>query len=206
MNFLRNLDLYKAIVLLSLVLLPFGAWMIHRQDNEIEACKRTIADASRNGGLLEEIGSLQRKVEVVVQNRRSMSDAIKNPSQYFEEQILAAGGSALKANDFQPLTPKREDATLKSKQRIADHVVDVQWPRTDLQVPIEFLFAVLWNCESGARVNADQVQQSVWKLRELSLLNATEGVASNRTPPPGLEDKWTIRGMKFARREPIKGN
>ena len=119
MSFLRNLDLYKAIVLLSLVLLPLGGWMIKRQDEESAACKKAIGEATKPGGLLEQIGSLQRKVEVVVQNKGSMSDAIKNPGQYFEDQILAAGGSALKTNDFQPLPPKEENSTLKGgKQQI----------------------------------------------------------------------------------------
>lgn len=208
MNFLRNMDLYKAIVLLSLVLLPLGGWMIKNQDDEIAACRKAIAEATRSGGLLEQIGSLQSQVEVVVQNRRSMSDAIKNPGTYFEDQILAAGGSALKANDFQPLAPKEETSTLGTKQRIADHVVDVAWPRKDMTVPMDFVYAVLFNCESGARIAADQVQQSVWKLRELTIQNATDErlLTGYKTPPPELADKWTIKTMKFARREPKKGS
>lgn len=207
MNFLRNLDLYKAIVLLSIVLLPFGFWMIKRQDDEIDACKRTIAAATRSNGLLEQIGSLQRKVEIVVQNKRSMSDSIKNPGTYFEEQILAASNGVLKPNDFNPSPPLVQNQTLKSKQRIADYVVDIAWARKDLPLPLDFVFAVLWNCESGARLNAQQAQQSVWKLRALEIVNATDDrlLRDNRTPPAQLEDKWTIKVMKFARREPVKG-
>jgi len=208
MNFLRNLDLYKAIVLLSLVLLPLGGWMIKRQDEEIAACKKAIVEATKPGGLLEQIGSLQRKVEVVVQNKRSMSDAIKNPGQYFEDQILAAGGSALKTNDFQPLPPKEENSTLKGgKQHITDHVVEITWTRKDMTVPMDFVYAVLFNCESGAtKSERDQVQQSVWKLRELTIVNATDerNLAAYKTPPQELSDKWIIKGMKFARREPKK--
>ncbi len=208
MSFLRNLDLYKAIVLLSVVLLPLGAWLVKRLDDDIAACKRTIAEAKRPKGLVEEIGSLQRKVEVVVQNKRSTTDAIQAPGTYFEGQILAAGGAGLKVSDFNPKEPKEEPWTmLPSKQRVADYVVDIDWVRKDMVVPMDFVYAVLFNCESGARQAGDAAQQSVWKLRELQLVNATDEALLNRhnTPPPELQDKWIIRSMKFARREPRKG-
>jgi hypothetical protein len=182
--------------------------MIKLQDEEIAACKKNIADATKPGGLLEQIGTLQRKVELVVQNKRSTSDAIREPRIYFEGQILAAGGTGLKASDFQPNEPKEEKWVLPSKQAITDHVVDVVWARKDLAVPMDFIYAVLFNCESGARQAGDQAQQSVWKLRELTMVNATDErlLSQYRTPPPELADKWQIKTMKFARREPRKGN
>lgn len=206
MNFLRTLDLYKAIVLLSLLALPAGGWYLMSLDDAIAASKRALQDARRSGGLLEQIGQLQRKVEVVAANKRSTGDAIKEPRTYFEGQILAAGGSALKTSDFSPSTPKEETSTI-GKQRIADFVVDIDW-RKDLTGRLDFIYAVLFNCESGARASSDQVQQSVWKLRELTLVNTTDERTTNsyNTPPPELEDKWKISVMKFARREPKKAN
>ena len=203
MSLLRNMDLYKAIVLLSLVLLPVGGWMIKRQDDDIAACKKAIDDATRQGGLLEQIGGLQRKVEIVVQNKHSMSEAIKNPGVYFQDQIqLAAQG--IRANDFQPMPPKGESFTLKgSKTQVADFVVDVNWLRKD-PVGLDFIYAAIFNCESGARQVGDPVQQSVWKLRELIVENATGErlLSAYKTPPLQLDDKWTIRKLSFARREP----
>lgn len=208
MSFLRNMDLYKAIVLLSLVLLPLGGWLLNRQDEDIAACRKAIADATRPGGLIEQIGGLQRKVEIVVQNRHAMSDAIKDPGVYFQDQILAGVGSGLKSNDFTPMPPREEVSTLKnSKQRVADFVVDINWLRKD-PVPMDFIYAVLFNCESGARAVSvgDPVEQSVWKLRELVVENATGErlLSARKTPPPQLDDKWTIRRMSFVRREPKK--
>jgi hypothetical protein len=204
---LRTMDLYKAIVLLSIVLLPVGGYLIKSQNEEIAACQKAIADATRPGGTLEEIGKLQRKVQVVVQNKRSMSDAIKDPSGYFQSQILAAGGSGLRTNDFQPLPPKTEAGAGSRVQKTSDHVVEVKWTREDMVVPMDFVYAVLFNCESGASASAEQVQQSVWKLRELTLENATEmrSLQAYKTPPLELADKWIIKNMKFARREPVKG-
>lgn len=205
MNFLRNLDLYRGIVLLSLVLLPIGGWMVTNVDKEIAACKLAITNASKAGGLIEEIGKLQRKVEVVVQNKRSMSDSIKDPSTYFQGQLLLSG-PGLKANDFSLQGPKEELSALPSKQRIADYVIDIVWPRKDMAVKMDFVHAALFNCESGASNASEAAQQSVWRLRDLKLVNLTDANAFSgaKTPPPELDDKWRIEEMKFARREPRK--
>ena len=204
----RDMDLYKAIVLLSVVLLPLGGWLVKGLDDEIEASRRTLQEARKPNGLVEQIGALQRKVEVVVQNKRSTTDAITQPNTYFEGQILAAGGSGIKVSDFNPKEARDEKLTLPgSKQPLTDFVIDIDW-RKDLPVTLAFVWAVLWNCETGARAGGEASQQSVWKLRELQLVNTTAPAIFNRndTPPPELEDKWQIRTLKFARREPRKGN
>lgn len=208
MKFLRSLDLYTAIILLSLLLLPAGGVWIWKLDGEITASKNAINEANRKGGLLEEIGSLQRKVEVVVQNERSTSDAIRVWRTYFEGQIMAAGGSGLKNTDFTPQDPKEEPGPTVGKQSTTDYVCEIAWQNKQLQLPMEFIYAVLFNCESGAtKLAADAAQQqSVWKLRDLVLTNATDDrlLTSGNTPPAELADKWAIRSMKFARREPKK--
>jgi hypothetical protein len=206
MALLRNMDLYKAIVLLSVVLLPLGGWLIKGLDENIKACRTTLNEARRPGGIVEQIGGLQRKVEVVNLNNRSTKDAISAPGTYFEGQILAAGGSGIKVSDFNPKEPQEQGWTL-GKSRVADYVVDIDWVRRDMVVTLEFVYAVLFNCESGARQAGDAAQQSVWKLRELQLVNVTNPAigTKNDTPPPELEDKWQIRKMSFARREPRKG-
>lgn len=209
MSFLRNLDLYKVIVLLSFVVLPLGGWWCHRLDEQILASNRAIQEATRSGGLLEQIGGLQRKIEVVAQNSRLTTDATKMHRQYFEGQLIAAGGGNLKTNDFGISDPKVEPAIMGStRQKADDHIVDVTWQRKDFAVKLDFVYAVLFNCESGARSAGDQAgRQSIWKLRELQIQNATDErlVQAFKTPPPELADQWTIRSMKFARREPRKG-
>jgi hypothetical protein len=209
MNFLRSLDLYKVVILLSLVLLPLGGWYVMQLDEDIAASKKAIQDATRRDGLLEQIGTLQKKVEVVVQNKLSTSDTINMPRRYFEGQILQAGGAGLKTDDFGLTDPKEETVTLPgSKQRVSDFVVDVTWPRTDFAVQLGFVYAVLFNCESGAGAGGAGAGQSIWKLRDLQLQNTTDDrlVTGYKTPPPEFADKWTIRSMKFARREPRKSN
>jgi hypothetical protein len=204
---MKNLDLYKVIVLLSLVLLPAGYWYCLGIEDAIAASKKAIAEAKRPGGTLEQIGGLQKKVEVVVQNRLITSDATNQPSVYFDRQILSGAiGQGLSNTDFGIDPPRIDTAVIPgSKQRAADHVVAITWKRKDLFVRLSFLYAVLFNCESGARAGGG-VTQSIWKLRELEFVNATNKLLLSgwRTPPPELQDSWEISRMSFARREPVK--
>ena len=205
MNFLRSLDLYKAIVLLSLVLLPLGGWWIKTLDDRITASKKAIDDARRPGGVLERIGAMQRKVEVVVQNKTAMSDAIKDPRSYLEGQILAATRGGIRQTDFTIEPPRDVSGTQPgTKQPITDYVVDINWTKKEQTFAMDFVFALLFNSESGASASA--AQQSVWKLRQLQLVNATDerSMAGYKSPPPELADKWSIKDLKFARREPRK--
>ncbi len=204
MSRFAEVDLYKGIVLASLLLLPIGGWAVYDRAQQIEACNAAIADATRAGGVLEEIGSLQRKVEIVVQNKRGISDAVEKPTTYFEGQITAAGGGNLKVSDFTLVGPKVEGGTMPgTKQSISDYVLDVNWPRNDFAVPMDFVYAVLFNCESGAGLDPNK-SQSVWKLRNIELANATDErlLTTYATPPAELQDKWKIRSMAFVRREP----
>jgi hypothetical protein len=132
------------------------------------------------------------------------------PRPYFQGQIIAAaaGGAGLKTDDFGLSDPKEEPATMgSSRQRAADYVVDVTWNRDEFSVSLAFVYAVLFNCESGAH-GGGQGHPSIWKLRELHIVNATDErlTTSFKTPPPELADSWIIRTMKFARREPRKGS
>ena len=117
--------------------LPLGWWQVKKLDQEIAACEQTVAAARRPGGLIEEIGQLQRKVEVVVQNKRSMSDSIKDPRTYFQGQLLQSG-SQLKVNDFSLQDARPEQTTLPSKQPVTDYVIAIDWPnKKDLPVGLD---------------------------------------------------------------------
>lgn len=209
MKFLREMDLYRALILICLLAMPVCGFWCYTIEQSIKECEKAIYDANRSGGLLEQIGSLQKKVELVVQNRLSTNDATQQPRTYFERQILAAASQNLATSDFGLTDPKEESGFTGTKQRAKDYVAEVTWKRKDLSLPLAFIYAVLFNCESGARPGGEQTGlQSIWKLRKLEIVNATNerlltGLGSNaEVPPPELEDKWAIRKMLFARREP----
>ena len=204
MNFLRKLDLYRGIILLCVVALPLCGWWCVTLQDSIVLCKDAIYQATRSGGLLEQIGALQKKVELVGQNRFSTTDAIKDPPRYFDGQILLAASQDLQSNDFGLEAQKEEPAVMSgSKQRATDFVVGVTWKRKDLAVKLAFIYAVLFNCESGNKTGVVRVgQQSVWKLRDLEIVNAAAADNNFNAPLPELEDRWMIKKMHFARREP----
>ena len=203
MSFFKEMDLYKGIILVSVILLPLGGWWISGLDEQIASCQAALRMATKRGGYLEEIGKLQKQIEVVAQNRRSVS--IENPSTYFETQIRAAN-PALRAGDFSPRPPRAKNETV-GRQKVTDQVVAINWGsgRKDRrEVKLDFVYAVLFNCESGARANgAAGGPPSVWRLRSLKLDNVTMGRATKgKVPPPEFEDRWAIQKMEFARREP----
>ncbi|MFT4513782.1 MAG: hypothetical protein ACI91B_002488 [Planctomycetota bacterium] len=202
MNFLKTMDLYKGIILMSVLLLPAGGWWVNKLQTNIESCEKSLRDSKGSGGWLEEIGSLQKKIEVVAQN--STSTEIGNPPVYFEGQIMSVTGN-LKATDFNPKTAPTEKNTV-GKQKVSDHVVDVTWgkSRDKKSYQMDFIYAVLFNCESGAKTGAATGAPSVWRLRRLSIQNASSDIwlRTKKTPEPEMEDKWYIKDMKFARREP----
>lgn len=209
MKFFRDMDLYKGIILISVVLLPVGYWWITTLEDQIQASQAALNNATRPRGYLEQVGSLQGKIALVEQNRRIQSDVISEPRNYFEQQILAVN-STLKPNDFTPREGNPEPATLPTKQRVVDHVVNIDWGsgRDKKAYPLDFVYAVIFNCESGALRNGQvTASPSVWRLRTLKLENATNATAlrTHKVPPPELQDSWHIATMQFARREPAAG-
>ena len=206
MSFFKEMDLYKGIILLSVVLLPLGGWWIHNLDGEIQKCEDSLRAATRRGGFVEDIGKLQKQIETVAQNRRSNDGGIQDPRTYFEGQILTVS-SNLKSDHFSPSAPRDEPVTI-GRQKAVDKVVTINWGKGKdrKEVKMDFVYAVLFNCESGARAGGGVVNASpsVWRLRSLKLANVTTEklLSRKKTPPPELEDRWHIREMKFARREP----
>lgn len=198
----KGLDLYTALILVCVVLLPVCGWWCYQTRQKIDAAEKAAYEATKRGGYLEEIGALQKQVDLVNNNR---SGDVSQPGTYFETQILVAGGGKLGTTDFSVKSPSPEFLTLPgTKQKATDYVVEIQWTNKDLQLKLDFIDALLWNCESGAGPGGSSNLQSIWKLRELEIENITvdKGRGGYKTPPPELDDRWQIRKMKFARREP----
>lgn len=213
MNPFKNMDLYKGIILASLVLLPVTGFWCQSLSRRIAEADVAIRDATRPGtGTLERIGALQKQVETVEANRLINIDAVQSHRQYFERQILKSVKGSLE-RDLYDFRDREEPAHTGSRnQRATDHVVEIDWgkpgaARKDFKPRLDLVFNVIFNIESAAK-RGDEAGDlpSVWKLRKLVLDNATgDRLASgNKTPPPELEDAWTIGSMEFVRREPKK--
>ena len=207
MSFFKDLDLYKGVILASLILLPGAGWMIHKRQQQIDAAQVKLRAAKREGGHLTEIGEMIQQIQTVENNRITGSGAGQY-SVYFEDQVLAADRTkTFKSSDITISQAKQRNGVTGSKQRANDFAVTIDF-KTDFKATWEFLFAVLYNCESGARLAGQESQQSmasIWKLSKLDIRNASfEEVRNGATPPLPFQDAWIVRknGLEFARREP----
>jgi hypothetical protein len=214
MKFLKEMDLYKGIVLLSVILLPIGAYYLSGLDKQLDDCRLALRNATKKGGYLEEIGRLQKKIETVALNDGSTKGAVENSKVYFETQIGLASNGKLSANAYRIVTPQpRTLKILKSKQSVTEHKVKIEWGRPGQsgadrlpKFKMDFIYAMLFNCESGATDTRNSAGGlSVWRLKDLHLKNATMSGKNTRkggVPDPELDDSWSIQTMVFARREP----
>lgn len=210
MKWLQSLDLYKVVIFGSLLLLPVAGWWIKKTNDAIATANRAIVEASKPGGQIEEIGKLQKQLEIVEANRVVSSGMTGSVDVYFDGQIFrSAQSGGIDKNQFKINPPRDEVVQTSSKQSARDFIVKVDWLQRggkDFTFTRDLLFAVLFNCESGARGTTATQAPSIWKLYSLKVANATiqREAAQQLSPPPETEDQWTVGKMEFARREPNK--
>lgn len=171
MKLFSNFDLYKGVIVASLVLLPATGWWIQSTRAAIEKANKAVTEATKAGGLLEEIGALKQQLVVVERNRVSTSSQTGSTDLYFEGQIFRSGVSGqLQKDQFKISPPREENVMTGEKQPAKDVVVKIDWqPRggKDFTFARDFLFAVLFNCESNARGAGAAALPSIWKLYKL---------------------------------------
>lgn len=210
MKLFANFDLYKGVILASVVLLPGVGWWIQSTRTAIETANKAVNEAIKAGGLLEEVGKLQKQLKTVEDNRVSTSSQTGSTDLYFEGQIFRSAVSGqLQKDQFKISPPREENVMTGEKQQAKDIVVKIDWqPRAGKEFTFyrDFLFAVLFNCESSARSANTEPLPSIWKLYKLKMVNATvaKSLAQQLTPPAELADEWIVNEMSFARREPRK--
>jgi hypothetical protein len=206
---LPKLDLYKGVILASLVLLPAVGWWIKRTRDTIDATNRAITDATKPGGNIEEIGKLLKQLEVVETNRFNASAQLADPRVYFERQLFLSAQGGIARDAFSFKAEKTDQVTL-GKQHATDHIVPIDFTPTagkkEFIFSRELLFAVLFNCESGFGGEKASTVTSIWKLYSIKATNASlqKEASQQLTPPAEIEDRWLVTNLQFARREPSK--
>lgn len=188
---LKNLDIYKVIILLSIVLAPAACLFAYYVDEEIVSAEDAIAKATRSGGELEKIGQTLKQLQTIRQNTEHVGVGDSHRL-YFERRILAAAKSGLKAADFQISNQQRVAAGRSAQDQ--EVVITFQRDGKDAAWPREFISAALFNCESGSKS---------WRLRYLKIRNdEMRDLRGAKAPPKTVEDMWRIEKLVFARREP----
>jgi hypothetical protein len=193
MRLFKDMDLYKGIILLSIILIPAACGFVVWVDGQIEEANEALAAAVRTNGELEQIGQARKELETVRENT-DRTDGSDSHRLYFERSIMSAAKSGLKAEDF-AISNEASRAAGRSSQ---DQEVTITFRRDgkDVPWPRDFISAALFNSEVRAK--------GVWRLRSLKIRNdeIRELGAGKKTPPKTVADTWRIEKLVFARREP----
>lgn len=188
------MDLYKLIILASILLIPAAGGWAYWQSDRLEVAKKSVRDASKRKGSLVSIGRLQREIDEIRKNSRGNEST--NHIIYFENRITkSARGDSIKATDIQIGDEQHKN---QRKLRASDYEVSIKFERNNkpMELSREFIHAVLFNCEAFSKA---------WRLRGIELSNAEAGKATGRKPPPKtVADNWLVNRLVFARREPAK--
>lgn len=194
MRFLQSMDLYKGIILASLILTPgagFWAWTLRKEiDRGIEA----LNSARKPGGEVSQIGNLEAQVENQRLLNKKMGDTSGDPRDFFVSWILKSV-SGLRRDDF--VLGAFQKLRGREKEGTEDTSVDIEFRLNgkDKVLQRDAIWAILLNLEQGSRT---------WKLRELKLRNKDVVDARGKAPAPEIGDAWSVDKMVFAVREPIK--
>jgi len=200
MKLFATMDLYKAIILGCVVLLPVaGAWAYYEHE-QLQAGQTAVGRALSD---IERIALLKKQVEEQVLNDRRTAGT-EDPHVYFErvvtESVDTAKGVPLKRNDYQinPNETSGETRPARGAKRIyfTDLEVKLDFRRNGKeQFPLkrDFLNAVAFNAES---------QQQRWKLRNVTLRSATIlGLSGSKPPPAEIDDEWLVSDLTFVWRQ-----
>lgn len=192
MKLFRNMDLYKFVILLSLVLTPAAVGYYFKLQGDIEAGKKALKDAYKTKGHLEQIATFQKEIEGLKASERINKTADpKNYRSYFLKQVTDTG-YGIGSTDFQD---QASDMPVSGNRTASDKVVSLTFKRDNKDLPVtrEFVNAFVFNIEG---------QAPIWKLRSLKIANATIAEQRGRGAPPAeTDDLWLIKEMKFSARQ-----
>jgi len=191
----QQFDLYKWIIIGSLVLMPVAGGWLYWLNTQIEFGQNAMTAATRKKGDIETIGQLLQEIEN--QARSAGAATTEDPNVYFDRQI-SRSSEGLARNDYKiDFVSGQRHRDTKS----IDKVYKMEFRRDNKQFALsrELIQAILYNTEANS---------PAWRLRSLSLRNEEVGNAqlrsSGKKPPPEFPDNWFVDKMEFARREPDK--
>jgi hypothetical protein len=192
MSFFRDLDLYKVIILVSLLLLPGALGFVYWVEGQLETARTALAAAERpRSGELEKIGVLQRQLETVAQNAAAVRTSGGSAAVFFQNQISTSSSGTISSNDYE-VSPEVRSG-VPGRRDAQDQVVKLSF-RKDLRLPRALVHALAFNVESSGA--------QIWKLRRLQVRNAELAKLRAQAPPKTVADDWELVALEFARREP----
>ena len=203
-NWLKNLDLERTIILVSLLLIPVAGGWAYYLKNQIDAGLQARAAATKSKGFIERIATLQKQITQFKQGERA-GDTEKEPRVYFEKAVRDAqagntGDRGIGSGDFSIAVDKRKKP-VAGNRKLEDTQITMHFRkqgRTAYAVGRSFINAFMFNVEAGG--------SRVWKLRNFRMVNELykELRGKKQMPPEEIPDRWFPETLVFARREVAK--
>ncbi len=202
-DWLKNLDLERAIILVSLLLMPVAGGWAYYLNNQIDAGLEARDAATKSKGFIERIATLQKQITQFKKGERA-GDTETEPRLYFEKAVrdAQAEGDAgiIGRADFSIAVDRRKKA-VAGNRKLEDTQLTMHFRkqgRTAYAVGRSFINAFIFNVEAkGSRV---------WKLRNFRIVNELykDLRGKKEMPPEEIPDRWFPETLVFARREVVK--
>ncbi len=207
MTWLKNLDLERAIILVSLILMPIAGGWAYYLENQIEEGLAARAAATKPKGFIERIATLQKQIKQFKEGERA-GDTEKEPRLYFDKAVRLAqadnagtGGSlGIGSGDFS-IDVDRIKKPVPGKRELEDTQLTMNFRKQGREayaIGRSFINAFIFNVEAGG--------SRVWKLRDFRMVNERhkELRGKKETLPEEFPDRWFPEKLVFARREVAK--
>ena len=200
-NWLKNLDLERAIILVSLLLMPVAGGWAYYLTKQIEEGKMATAQATKPNGFIESIATLQKQITQFKKGEKA-GDTDERPRVYFENAVREAqargsGGGIIGSTDFSIDVNNRKQQ-VAGNRNLQDTELTMHFRkggRTPYPIGRSFINAFIFNVEKGG--------SRVWKLRKFRMVNELykELRGKKAMPPEEIPDNWFPEVLVFARRE-----
>ncbi len=201
-DWLKNLDLERAIILVSLLLMPVAGGWAYYLNNQIDAGLEARDAATKSKGFIERIATLQKQITQFKKGERA-GDTDTEPRLYFEKAVRDAQAKDtvdIGRADFSIAVDRRLKA-VTGNRKLKDTELTMNFRkqgRTAYAVGRSFINAFIFNVEVGG--------SRVWKLRNFRMVNELykELRGKKEMPPEEIPDRWFPEKLVFARRQVVK--
>jgi hypothetical protein len=198
---MKNLDLEKVIILLSLLLMPVAGGWIYMMDKELREAETAFRSCKAT---IQEIHGLHLRIKLTKDELNKEGEDVDDAPTYFQNRALASqkeGQAILTADQItvnqKRSTPVRRNGRGKEIGRDIEVSVDFKAKKGGLPLPRSFINAFIFNSE---------MRMPIWKLRSITMKNSDFKAMRGRSAPKTLEisDEWIVENLVFARRKPLK--
>ena len=198
---MKNLDLERVIILLSLLLMPVAGGWIYMMDKELREAETAFRSCKAT---IQEIHGLHLRIKLTKDELNKEGEDVDDAPTYFQNRALAsqkAGQAILTADQItvnqKRSTPVRRNGRGKEIGKDIEVSVDFKAGKGGMPLPRSFINAFIFNSE---------MRMPIWKLRNITMKNSDFKAMKGRSAPKTLEisDEWIVTDLVFARRKPLK--